>query len=154
MTYELGTEEYRRRYYQDNKEKILARSRARYAAKREEIRKQAKERYASEDSYPLVMLDRARQRARRKGIPFSITVEDIVIPDVCPVLGIPLVRNLGGKMAAPNSPSIDRIDPEMGYVPGNIQVISFRANHIKTSASWDELVKVARWVLETDATRQ
>jgi hypothetical protein len=55
------------------------------------------------------------------------------------------MRNNGGK-AVPNSPSIDRIDPERGYVKGNIKIISFRANQIKSDASHQELKLVAAYV--------
>ena len=73
--------------------------------------------------------------------------EDIIIPEFCPVLGFKLERNFG-KTAAPNSPSVDCIIPERGYVPGNIQVISYKANAMKNNATEEELVSFALWVLE------
>lgn len=85
----------------------------------------------------------ALERARKAGIPFDITVEDIVIPEHCPVLGIPLQTNEG--LARDNSPSLDKIVPERGYVKGNIIVISNRANRIKYDATVDELQKVANY---------
>lgn len=88
-------------------------------------------------------------RALRGGLPFNLEPEDLVIPDVCPVLGIPLFRNTGGKRPTANSPSVDRIIPELGYVKGNIQVISQRANVMKNDASPDELRKFAEWVRNT-----
>lgn len=90
----------------------------------------------------------AQSRAKKKGIPFTITVDDIVVPTVCPVLGVPLVRGTGKPPPSPNAPSLDRIVASKGYVPGNVIVISFRANRIKTDASLDELKRVAAW-LET-----
>ena len=50
----------------------------------------------------------------------------------------------GGKM---NSPSLDRMDNSKGYVKGNVQVISHKANSMKFSASKDELLKFAEWVM-------
>lgn len=88
------------------------------------------------------MFHRAKQRARLKNIPFTITLTDIVIPTHCPILGLELVRNKGGKRALPNSPSLDRINPTLGYVPGNVRVISFRANTIKNDATKEEIYKV------------
>lgn len=95
------------------------------------------------------MLSKARDRATREGIPFSITTDDVLIPAVCPALGIPLVRSQD-RAATDNSPSLDKIRPELGYVPGNVVVISKRANLIKSNASFEELAAVARW-LETVA---
>ena len=91
-----------------------------------------------------VIVSRAKRRAKEKQLPFSITYKDIVIPDVCPILGIPLLYN--GEKMTPNSPSLDAIVPEKGYVKGNIQVISVRANAMKNDASKEELIKFAKWI--------
>lgn len=141
-------EGYNQEYYQQNKEIILARSRARYETKREEIREQAKKRYQDDDYYLSYILDRCRNRARSKGLEFSITKEDLEIPRVCPVLNVPLERSRTGK-AAPNSPSVDRIDPTKGYIPNNVQVISYKANCMKNNAMPEELLAFAEWVEET-----
>lgn len=90
-----------------------------------------------------------RYRCRKKNIPFDLTEEDIVIPEFCPALGIPLYRNRGGKKHTDNSPSVDRIVPELGYVKGNIQIISQKANTMKTNATLKELKDFANWVLRT-----
>jgi hypothetical protein len=90
------------------------------------------------------LLYAAKQRAKKLGLPFNITEGDIVIPEVCPVLGIPLLR--GDSTSTFNSPSLDRIVPALGYVRGNIAVISKRANSIKNDANADELRKVAAWI--------
>lgn len=89
------------------------------------------------------MIGNARQRAKRAGVPFSITASDIAIPSHCPVLGIPLARRLGRKGGCDNSPSLDRIYPEDGYVPGNIVVVSRRANRAKSDLTIEELTAVA-----------
>lgn len=86
----------------------------------------------------------ARGRARRKGLLCDIEVQDVVIPPLCPVLGIPLIFK-GGKQSD-NSPSLDRIVPSLGYVKGNVRVISWRANDVKGNATADELEAVARYV--------
>lgn len=93
----------------------------------------------------------AKYRAKREGLPFTIKREDIVVPEFCPVLGIPIAASKGVRGVSPNSPSVDRIIPHLGYVPGNIAVISMRANSLKSDASADELELVAKWVRqETD----
>ncbi len=85
----------------------------------------------------------AKKRAKREGLPFDLTAADIVVPELCPVLGIPLVR--GDKVLGDSSPSLDRITPTLGYVRGNVAVISYRANRIKQNATPDELLAVAEW---------
>lgn len=99
----------------------------------------------------------ARGRARDKNLPFDIDIdyvrsmvgENAELASHCPVFGVPLdwsrMRNNGGK-AVPNSPSIDRIDPERGYVKGNIKIISYRANQIKSDASHEELKLVTAYL--------
>ena len=90
----------------------------------------------------LLMWHRAKASAKRKGIPFTIEVGDIIIPKKCPVLGIPL------KFRPENrdfSPSLDRRDSLLGYVPGNIFVISNRANRIKSDATVVELTRLLRY---------
>lgn len=89
------------------------------------------------------MLANAKQRAKAAGVPFALTLQDIIIPTHCPVLGIPLVRQLGRQGGCDASPSLDRIVPSLGYVPGNTVVVSRRANRIKTDASIEELEQVA-----------
>lgn len=82
-------------------------------------------------------------RARKRGLEFSITESDISIPEFCPILGIPLSVGIGKATA--NSPSLDRIDNTKGYVPGNVVVVSFKANTIKNNATVEELRKVLKF---------
>ena len=82
----------------------------------------------------------ARKRAAKHGIPFSISPADIVIPKVCPWLGVTLDPPRSGRRS--NSPSIDRIDNSKGYEPGNVEVISSRANCLKSDCSLQELIKL------------
>lgn len=82
----------------------------------------------------------AKRRAREKQLPFNITLEDIVIPEYCPILNIKLF--LGKGNPCDNSPSLDRIIPEFGYVKGNVRVISCKANLIKNHGNMIEHEKV------------
>lgn len=70
-----------------------------------------------------------RGRAKKLGVPFDITKHDIVIPDRCPILDIPLFFTDGQRTS--NTPSIDRIDNSKGYTKDNVRVISFKANRSK-----------------------
>lgn len=95
------------------------------------------------------MVDRAKRRAKAKGVPFALTAEDVHVPTHCPVLGIELCADTNKKAHGPDSPSLDRLIPELGYVPGNVTVISNRANTLKRDATADELEAVASWVRQT-----
>lgn len=85
----------------------------------------------------------AKTRATKKGLEFSITVDDIVIPKRCPVLGITLKAGVGGGTVSvaklESSPTLDRIDNSKGYTPDNICVISLRANNLKRDATLYEM---------------
>jgi hypothetical protein len=89
------------------------------------------------------MLRTAERRANRLALPFNITAQDITIPKTCPVLGLNLYK--GSKVSGDNSPTLDRILPTLGYVRGNVMVISGRANRIKSDANWWELQTVANF---------
>ena len=84
-----------------------------------------------------VMYLNTKYRAAKLNLPFNLEKSDIVIPEFCPLLGIPL--QVGNKASKPNSPSIDRLIPSKGYVKGNILVISHRANAAKNNLSVEEL---------------
>ena len=90
---------------------------------------------------PRRMFYRVKSRAKKAGIAFDLEVSDIVIPAVCPVLGIVLTPH-EGKGYHPSSPSLDRIKPRLGYIKGNVRVISNRANLLKNDASAEELRRV------------
>lgn len=66
------------------------------------------------------------------------------MPDVCPVLGLPLRPTSG--CSDDNSPTVDRLVPELGYVPGNVAVISHRANSIKHMGTAEEHRRIADWM--------
>ena len=101
-------------------------------------------------SAPKYRLTRLKKRALKKGFECNLTEQDInellLSNTHCPVLGIKLELG-GGSEERYNCPSIDRIDNEVGYVRGNVQLISHRANAMKQDASPEELVAFAKWVL-------
>lgn len=89
-------------------------------------------------------LKTAKHSAKRRGLEFNLTVEDIQIPELCPLLNIPLVQ---GGDASSNLVSIDRIDSSKGYIKGNVQVISCKANTMKSNATKEELITFAKNIL-------
>lgn len=87
-----------------------------------------------------------RDNAKKMGIEFDITLEDLGEPPThCPVLGIEL-QYKGGKRNAPNLASIDRIDSSKGYVKGNVAIVSYRANTLKRDATLQELEKLVEYL--------
>lgn len=89
----------------------------------------------------------AKTTAKRKKLEFNITIEDIIIPEYCPYLGCRLTNTPNQKRIYSNS-SIDRIDSSLGYIKGNVQIISDLANRMKTNSSIENLLKFARGVLK------
>ncbi len=98
----------------------------------------------------------AKFRAKKKGLPFNLTLDHVkeIWPDdnKCRVFGIPFVRDANWA-ASPSSPAIDRIEPAKGYTIGNIQVISRRANNIKSDATAAEVMIVAQYLLKKERER-
>lgn len=139
---------YNKAYREKNKEKLREYSRS---DARKEMHRQWKKLKRAEDPSTFLFYA-AKRRAKLNGIPFSISKDDIrgVFPPdkKCPVLGIDLC--VSNNTTTDNSPSLDRIIPEKGYVPENIIVISHRANRIKNNATVDELEKVASFLRGLD----
>jgi hypothetical protein len=95
------------------------------------------------------LLDDARRRARKRNLPCDIVRDDIVLPERCPILDIPIV--VGEGCHSDNSPSLDRIDNQVGYTKENVRVISRRANRIKSDASLAELIELVLYVARHQA---
>ncbi len=166
--------EYNIKRYALKKDEILAKNRSSYAnkyknnpefkAKRSAYSKQYrptrtqewKEEYIMEKAKTpwKFMVDRAKQRARKKGIECTITYAYVesIWTDTCPILDIPLYCGKGEIID--NSPSLDRIDPNKGYVPGNVQVISNRANMIKNCGTLEEHRKILNYLTLLEAVQK
>lgn len=129
-----------RRYREKNKEKVKASGRETKRKFRARDRKYYNNLCQNWrlDNPENVLLYGARERAKRRQIECTITVDDIVIPELCPVFGSPLIKN-AGRGPGDNSPTLDRRDPRKGYTPDNIWVISAKANRIKNDATIEEL---------------
>lgn len=79
----------------------------------------------------------------RKGL--SIQYYKTLLVTHCPLLGIELSYDKYTNNIAPdNYASLDKIDPSKGYVVGNVQIVSFRANTLKNSATLDELKLIVK----------
>lgn len=147
-----------RKWYLKNRDKLVARA-AEWAKNNPDKRKKCCKKYYTEHAdrakaaqvryrkeHPRkYLLALAKRRAPAKGQEFSISMSDLPeIPEVCPLLGI-VIDPYAEKLS--HHPSIDRIDSSKGYVPGNVQIISQRANMLKNNATLDELLcLVCNWM--------
>lgn len=103
-------------------------------------------------------LDGIAARSRKRGFDCDLTVEymETLVVDVCPILGIPLVYGKAGMGWNDNQAQLDRIDNSKGYVEGNVQFISGRANRIKNDSTFEEIEKLYKFMLasKTDIEKQ
>lgn len=89
----------------------------------------------------------AKSRSKSKNLEFNITIDDIILPEYCPVLGICLEYNNNLKRKD-TSPSLDRIDSTKGYIKGNVRIISWRANRLKSDATLKEMESIIQYMKE------
>ena len=127
-------------YYYANQEQALLRVQEYRDANRPVIQEKGRKYYRRK--LPNRLLNSARARAKRYGLEFNITEEDIFIPSHCPLLGIELQVAEGKRASKSFSPSLDRFDPSKGYIKGNVWVISHKANTMKNDATLKELQKL------------
>jgi hypothetical protein len=98
----------------------------------------------------------ARTRARKSNLPFEITQEDIlelIGEGTCPVFGTPY--NLtNDRERTDTSASLDKFNPKLGYVRGNVAVISWRANNLKHDATTNEMLRLWVWMKQRELGTQ
>lgn len=138
--------EYQKAWYERNKDTAEFKEKQRennkkYAARKREIGAQWKE-----NNPRLAILSNARYRAKRKGLEFNLELEDILIPDKCPYLGVKLTSHkLKGHLNS--HMSLDRVDSSKGYIKGNVEVISYKANMMKQDATKEQLLIFAKNII-------
>ena len=130
-------QERNREYYQKHREEIREKQRI-YREKNKRKILETQRNYVKNNRIKTA-LARIKIRAKEHGWEFNLTPEDIIIPDVCPILGIPL--EWGNTKNKEYSPSIDRIDSSKGYTKDNIWVISTKANVMKNNATFEEILR-------------
>lgn len=139
---QLKKDEYNRRKQARRKEQII---KSIDSKKRYEKFKENKEAYYKfiekgrqyrKDNWVVEAYSRLKARARKENLPFNLEKSDLVYPDICPLLGIPISIQHPNKSQCV---SWDRIIPELGYVKGNVRAISYKANTMKNDANKEML---------------
>ena len=142
--------EWSRNYRKKNIDKIKVKDKKWRYNHKDEINSKNRSKYFSMKYKEIPMAIRlyrmAKNRAKNKGLEFSIEKEDIIIPDICPVLGISLLLDGGTVLTKDFSPSIDRFDSSKDYIKENIRVISWRANKLKSNGTLEEFKKIVKYM--------
>lgn len=148
--------EYAQQYYLKNKEAITARNAAWQLNNRDKMNEYSKK-YKSPDnpkfveycekSYEQWILNSAKRNAVENNLPFNLELPDIIIPEYCPYLGHKLTKLRGAGQLETNA-SIDKIIPNLGYVKGNIEIVSRQANRMKNNATPQQLILFAENILK------
>ena len=133
--------EYQKSYREANKERHL-----KWLEENKEKVRETQKTYIKNNFIKYCISD-AKKRSKRKGLPFSLCEDDVTVPEICPILLLPLYSGVGCKHDF--SPSLDRIDNTRGYVKGNVQILSDLANRMKSSATPEQLLLFADWVYKT-----
>jgi len=136
-----------------NTQKYLAWQKRQYLLNGDEFRATLRKR--REKDLLATILRVSRNRAQKKGIEFTITKADVAISDNCPCCGKVMAVKTGSFKPGPvaSSPSLDRMDSSLGYIPGNVAIICWRCNHLKNDGTLDELKTIVRWMEETQGRK-
>ena len=96
------------------------------------------------------LLQQAKVRAKKRGLPCTIDlaylIKEFPIDSKCPVFGTDLFWGISGKGDRNNSPSLDRLNPELGYTIDNVRIISWKANRIKSDANIKDIEAVLKYM--------
>lgn len=91
--------------------------------------------------------NKALQRSRKLNLEFTLTKEYLyekILDGHCEVTGVPL--DFSGGVRKPYTPSLDRIIPELGYVPGNVQLVCWIYNSAKSTFTHADVVAFAKLI--------
>lgn len=93
--------------------------------------------------------------AKKRGILFDITYEDIVdllLTEKCPICSIDMVASPSRN--SPTNKSIDRIDASQPYTRKNCLCICYRCNRIKGDGTAEDHQRIANWMEEQSCKGQ
>lgn len=117
------------------------RARAYYVANRDAALDKAREYREDPEKRKKMQYQSLRAKAKKANIPFDLDFNDLVWPTHCPILQVELTHSGGTSW---NSPSIDKVIPELGYIKENVRIISNLANTMKAHATKEQLLLFAQ----------
>lgn len=123
-----------------------------YKKNKEKIRRVQREYENTPKGWAVRQTSALKYRAKKAGWAFDLNtsyIETLMVSH-CPALGYELQYSIlpGNKhKKRKDAASIDRIDSNLGYIKGNVQILSWQANLIKQNATNDELISFSKWVL-------
>lgn len=128
----------KRQYYLENKEAVKRARREYHQTNKTTISEKRKTEHRNNPTKTL--LGSASRRARKRGLEFNLKADDVIIPEKCPRLPDITLAIADNESAAKqgHSPTLDRIDSTKGYTRENVEVISYRANSIKSNSTLEE----------------
>jgi hypothetical protein len=101
-----------------------------------------------------ILITTCQCRARKNNVPYDSTeilysyLQPVYDKGECEICHKNL--KLGTNLDKDDSPSIDRIIPEKGYVIGNVAVLCYRCNVIKNCGSQQDHFMIANWLKEKE----
>lgn len=151
-----GTKKEGGNWFKSNKENYINKCNKCFQLKNRELKKkQRKEKQVGDARHLNDMRQSAKERAKKHNVPCNLRVKDLreIMTDKCPILGIKFELNKQGqdwgkgkgKNNWQNSPSLDRIVPEKGYVKDNVIIVSLMANSIKNQATPEQILTVGNF---------
>ena len=101
-----------------------------------------------------VILNKAKRRSKQKNIEFNLTLADLIKikNNTCPILGCEILYKSGVDYK--RSASLDRIDPNKGYVPDNVKIVSFEGNALKNKNNIDSIIALVEYYKKTTPPEQ
>jgi hypothetical protein len=116
----------------------------------EKNRKNRDRQYSTKEGHARLIFSGVKSRAKKENIICTVTAQEVIanLPDYCPALGIKLswTQRKGQRGDKDTSPSLDKFDPKLGYVSGNVYWISGLANKIKSNFSQQQIAAVSSWM--------
>lgn len=157
---------YMRNRYKDPEVKRKRQEAHKRASECEDFKKRAKERsrkyYSGLEGRAITLWKGAKRSAIKKSIPFNIDIETVIegiSSGICPMTGVEFDMSgfhttVLGRTRSPFAPSIDRITPSLGYVEGNVRVVTWHYNAFKGELTDDECIELCRKILEHDRSKK
>ena len=102
--------------------------------------------YPKYEEIPVYWVELKKENARIRKWEWNLTVEyiwDIYVAQnkVCALSGVEIGFPIFGRKS---TASIDRIDPEIGYIPGNVQLVHKDVNRMKSFFKEDYFIEMCK----------